>query len=175
MKRSHHRRTRSTEQAELDITAFMNLMVVLVPILLISAVFSKMTIIELALPDGRGGSHAPAPERGLEVAIHRDAIEVRYGRDGLHERIPRTTRDVRATSGRDTKQEADLKLLRATLKQVKARHPDLLTATVRSEPDTPYDTLVRVIDTVRTFPARRNGRSLAAELFPDIVIADAKP
>ncbi|NIO40724.1 MAG: biopolymer transporter ExbD, partial [Burkholderiales bacterium] len=36
--------------AELDITAFMNLMVVLVPFLLITAVFSRMTVLDLTLP-----------------------------------------------------------------------------------------------------------------------------
>ena len=53
MRRARYRRPRAKEQAELNITAFMNLMVVLVPILLISAVFSRMAIIELSLPDGR--------------------------------------------------------------------------------------------------------------------------
>lgn len=174
MRQSRHRRPRPREQGELNITAFMNLMVVLVPILLISAVFSRMAIIELALPDGRGGAHTP-PARGLEVAIHRDVIEVRYGRDGLRERIPRTTGNIQAASGTGAKHEADLQRLRATLKRVKARHPSLVSATVRSEPDIPYDTVVRVIDTVRTFPTRQNGRLLTAELFPDIAIGDAKP
>ena len=36
--------------AELNITAFMNLMVVLVPFLLISAVFTQITILDLKLP-----------------------------------------------------------------------------------------------------------------------------
>jgi len=168
MRRARYRRPRAKEQAELNITAFMNLMVVLVPILLISAVFSRMAIIELSLPDGRASAHHAPPEAGLEVAIHRDTIEVRYARDGLHERIARPANDAGADH------EADLRRLRATLKQVKTRHPRLLTATVRSAPDVSYATLVRVIDTVRSFPARRNGRPVPAELFPDIAIGDAK-
>ena len=35
---------------ELNITAFMNLMVILVPFLLITAVFSRITVLELNLP-----------------------------------------------------------------------------------------------------------------------------
>lgn len=168
MRRARYRRPRAKEQAELNITAFMNLMVVLVPILLISAVFSRMAIIELSLPDGRAGAERTPPEAGLEVAIDRHVIEVRYALDGIRERIPR-----RASTG-DTDKESDLNRLRETLKQVKTRHPHLLTATVRSAPDVPYATLVRVIDTVRSFPVRRNGHPLAAELFPDIAIGDAK-
>ena len=44
-----HRHIKEAE--ELNITAFMNLMVVLVPFLLITAVFSRMTVLELNLPD----------------------------------------------------------------------------------------------------------------------------
>ena len=48
MRRSRHRRNK--EPAELQITAFMNLMVVLVPFLLITAVFSQMAVLDLNLP-----------------------------------------------------------------------------------------------------------------------------
>lgn len=44
------RRKRMQETVELNITAFMNLMVILVPFLLITAVFSRMTVLELNLP-----------------------------------------------------------------------------------------------------------------------------
>ena len=48
--RSKWRKRRHAETPEMDITAFMNLMVVLVPFLLITAVFSRLAIIELNLP-----------------------------------------------------------------------------------------------------------------------------
>ena len=41
---------RVQEVVELNITAFLNLMVILVPFLLVTAVFSRMTILELNLP-----------------------------------------------------------------------------------------------------------------------------
>ena len=50
MLRRHHYRRRSADTPELDMTTFLNLMVVLVPFLLIGAVFSRMTIVELDLP-----------------------------------------------------------------------------------------------------------------------------
>jgi len=49
MFRKRHRRTKQVH-AELNITAFMNLMVVLIPFLLITAVFSQVTILKLNLP-----------------------------------------------------------------------------------------------------------------------------
>lgn len=36
--------------AELDITSFLNLMIVLVPVLLMMMVFSRITVVELKLP-----------------------------------------------------------------------------------------------------------------------------
>ena len=48
MPRRTHRRKHPA--AELNITAFMNLMVVLVPFLLMTAVFSHITILDLNLP-----------------------------------------------------------------------------------------------------------------------------
>ena len=50
MLRSIARRHRRKETAEMNITAFMNLMVILVPFLLITAVFSRLTILQLNLP-----------------------------------------------------------------------------------------------------------------------------
>ncbi len=56
MYRRRHSRRRSAEAAELDMTTFLNLMVVLVPFLLIGAVFSRITIIELNLPSANGSA-----------------------------------------------------------------------------------------------------------------------
>ncbi|HSN50904.1 MAG TPA: biopolymer transporter ExbD, partial [Woeseiaceae bacterium] len=50
MIRSRKSGRRNVETAELNITAFMNLMVILVPFLLITAVFSRLAVLELNLP-----------------------------------------------------------------------------------------------------------------------------
>jgi biopolymer transport protein ExbD len=44
------RRKYIQETVELNITAFLNLMVILVPFLLVTAVFSRITVLELNLP-----------------------------------------------------------------------------------------------------------------------------
>lgn len=48
----HARRKKSMVSAEMDLKPFMNLMVVLIPMLLLSAEFAKVAIIDIALPDG---------------------------------------------------------------------------------------------------------------------------
>ena len=45
-------RRRKYTEAELDITAFMILMIVLVPVLLLGLVFSQVTAIDVNLPEG---------------------------------------------------------------------------------------------------------------------------
>ena len=59
--RSRWRKRRQHEPAELNITSFMNLMVILVPFLLITAVFSRMAILELNLPRLSQWSRRPSP------------------------------------------------------------------------------------------------------------------
>ena len=49
------------ETPELNITSFLNLMVVLIPFLLISAVFSRITIMELSVPTSAGGAISKKP------------------------------------------------------------------------------------------------------------------
>jgi len=44
------------EAAELDVTAFINLIVVLVPFLLSTAVFTRLSVIDLSLPAQASGA-----------------------------------------------------------------------------------------------------------------------
>lgn len=158
--RSRFRRHR-TESQELNITAFMNLMVILVPFLLITAVFSRMTILELNLPAASAGGPEKAKDLQLEVVIRAGSVEVGDRVGGLFDRIERTAAGY------------DLKRLSMVLQRVKERFPDKTNATILSEPDTPYDTLVHVMDTVRVVEQVNAGSVTRYELFPDISIGDA--
>ena len=72
MRRRHRRLSVSPE---LDITAFLNLMIVLVPVLLLGMVFSQVRMIELNFP-GMDAGEAPAPEEfRLVVTLIPEGIE----------------------------------------------------------------------------------------------------
>ena len=60
---------RNVETAELNITAFMNLMVILVPFLLITAVFSRITILELNLPVANEQAQVEKERLELEIIV----------------------------------------------------------------------------------------------------------
>jgi biopolymer transport protein ExbD len=155
------RRRRLKEEQEMNITAFMNLMVVLVPFLLITAVFSRMSILELNLPSG--GPPPPEAQQTfeLEVVVHKDKIVVADRNSG-----PLGTYPVGPNG-------YDFAAVREKLKAIKAQFPDLVAATILLDPDTPYDIVVQAMDTVRTFPAQQGAQIVQAELFPEISVGDA--
>jgi len=148
---------------ELNITAFMNLMVILVPFLLITAVFSRITILELNLPTAANGEQAPDQEQAmdLEVIVRQSAIEVRDNQVGLLKTFH--TR----TDGLELQHLSDL------LQQIKARFPNKSDITMLLEAEIPYQRLVDVVDTLRVARIKRNGEHIQAELFPVISIRDA--
>jgi biopolymer transport protein ExbD len=148
--------------AELDVTAFINLIVVLVPFLLSTAVFTRLSVIDVALPARNSGvEQLKVDELKLEVVIRPDALEVGDKIGGLIARIPNTARGV------------DTGALAGVVEQLKAKFPQQANATVLALPDTSYDVLVQVMDALRERPAPASGKSPATPLFPAISIGDA--
>ena len=162
MKRRLHRSHRH-EPVDINITAFMNLMVILVPFLLITAVFSRITILDVNLPVANEKAQAEQDRLELEIIVRADGIEVGDRKGGLLKRIMATA------SGHDYQQLSDL------LQQIKARFPEKLDATLLLEADTPYDIVVQVMDSVRVARVMQQGALQSAELFPEISVGDAPP
>ena len=156
--RSRHRH----EPAELNITSFMNLMVILVPFLLITAVFSRMAILELNLPTSDSGEALEEPEFALEVIVRDTEIQVGDRNAGVFTIIPR-----------DKDGDDEYKVLTEKLKDVKANFPDQLGVTLLLEPQVDYEVVVKVMDAVRSYRIEEPGEFSRAELFPEISIGDA--
>ncbi|HMC14261.1 MAG TPA: biopolymer transporter ExbD [Albitalea sp.] len=151
------------EPAHLEITAFINLIVVLVPFLLSTAVFTRLAVIDLTLPAQNSGvEQLKADNLQLEVVIRGDALEVGDRIGGLIQRIPN-----------DAAKGLDVSALSALMVQLKTRFPDKIDATVLAEPNTSYDTLVHVMDAVRGTYTTQGPKVIRAELFPNISIGDA--
>jgi len=148
-------------EPELDITAFMNLMIVLVPVLLLSMVFAHTSILDLNFPAGPSELDLSDENLQLQVVIRSNALVVADSKGGLIKRIENKDEQY---------QFADLREL---LKQLKARLPDKKDISLLAEKDTSYQTLVTAMDTVRSYPAVVAVSLVDAELFPDISIGDA--
>lgn len=164
MARTHHYRRRRNEPAELDMTTFLNLMVVLVPFLLITAVFSRITIVELTLPSSQAAPAPAQPAFRVEVIVREAGLEITNGNN------------VIAAMPKSGDEEYDLAGLGEYLVALKRQYPDKEDASVLLEPDIAYDHLIQVMDVVRSVEVPPEGdeeQPLRVALFPDIAIGDA--
>ncbi|HEY0635333.1 MAG TPA: biopolymer transporter ExbD [Gammaproteobacteria bacterium] len=156
---------RHQETPELDITAFMNLMVALIPFLLLSAAFSQVAVLQLMMPAaGAAGAGGGNEELQLELVIEADGLALKNGagkgsvlaqlhkRDGKH----------------------DLATLTEELAKIKSRYPQRSDIILRARPDTNYATIIQLMDTVRARQLSEGMVTVEQELFPDIAIADAE-
>jgi biopolymer transport protein ExbD len=172
MRRHHHYKRRSAQPTELDMTTFLNLMVVLVPFLLITAVFSRITIVELTLPTGAGGTSVEEPTFRVEVIVREDGLEI--------SNVKSVIASIPKVDG-----EYDLEMLSEMMVTLKQDHPDSSNASVLLEPEIEYDHLIQVMDAVRSaiLPTDQLGQNVALaaydqdnvriSLFTDISIGDA--
>ena len=155
-------RRHNADTAELNITAFMNLMVILVPFLLITAVFSRLAILELNLP---GSSTEPVDPQEqtfqLEVIVRKDKIEIGDRNQGLLGVYPNSEAGY------------DYSALESKLAELKKRYPSKTDASILLESDIEYDTLVQVMDKVRVGVSVEEEAIVRTEMFPDISIGDA--
>ena len=156
-------RRHDRDTADLNITAFMNLMVILVPFLLITAVFSRLAVLELNLP---GSSTEPVEQQDqtfqLEVIVRQNKIEVGDRNQGLLGVYPNIDDGV-----------YDYEALSEKLSQLKDRYPTKTDAAILLEADIEYDTLVQVMDRVRVEEEIDDESLVRNDLFPDISIGDA--
>ena len=160
MARRKHRRP--IQQADLDITAFMNLMIVLVPVLLLSMVFSHTAVLDLNFP-ANDNSLVNLDEENLQLQliIRADSLAVGDTQNGLIRRIE------------NINGQYDFESLVSLLKQIKVRVPDKTEITLLLAENIDYQTLVTAMDKTRSYPAVVAANVVDAELFPDISIGDA--
>ncbi len=162
------RRVRAHREAvDLEVTPFISLLVVLVPFLLVSLVFSHITVLDLKLPDAAGASAGdPNQNQEVELVIRPDHLEIDYPRGTLVKTIPDQTPGLH-----------DFVLLSSTLQEVKRqlleKGIDKKSITLLSEQDTPYQVIVTTMDTVRTYKTVVATSLVNAELFPEISFGDA--
>ena len=163
MSRRRFRVGNHTSSVELDITAFMNLMVVLVPFLLMTAVFTNISILDLKLPTAEEMKVSSGGKQGfgLNVIINKNQLILANQNGGIIKKIPKS------------KSEHNFLLLNQTLRLVKAKYPDHTSIAILSEPETHYENLVQAMDAVREYSVLYEGEVVSAELFPDISIGDA--
>jgi biopolymer transport protein ExbD len=134
MRRKHSRRPR--KPVELLLVPMIDIFTVLVTFLLMTAVFSRITILELDLPSAASQPDS-APVFRLEVIVRKQGLELTNG-SALIARIP------------NVNGEYDLKSLSTLALSLKRDNPDASAASVLLEPEIEYDHLIAVMDAIRT-------------------------
>jgi biopolymer transport protein ExbD len=146
---------------------------VLVTFLLMTAVFSRITILELDLPSSASAGPS-APTFRLEVIVRKQGLELTNGRS-LIATIP------------NVNDAYDLPTLSKLAMSLKRDNPDANDASVLLEPSIEYDHLIQVMDAIRSAevpaadtvptgepePAVPQPEPIRVALFTDIAVGDA--
>jgi biopolymer transport protein ExbD len=144
---------------ELNLVPMIDIFTVLVTFLLMTAVFSRITIVELDLPSAASTTVA-TPQFRLEVIVREEGFELTNG-TSLIATIPKVDGAY------------DLKKLGELVLALKRDYPDADDASVLLQPEIEYDDLIQVMDVVRSTELPANSE-LLAELRP-AVPAPAEP
>jgi biopolymer transport protein ExbD len=159
---------RNAEEADVDVTSFINLVIVLVPVLLMGMVLSKITVLDLKLPDilTNPAASQDEPPAQLEVIVRRDYFDINYPAGIRLARIEKTV------SG-----QYDYPKLTLHLQEIKRQLAEKNIAKrdiyLLSEKTIDYQTLVQVMDVVRSYRAVLATSVVNAELFPEVSLGDA--
>jgi biopolymer transport protein ExbD len=179
-----HGRNAKKEDAELDITSFMNLMIVLVPVLLMMMVFSRITVVELQLPgiEALGADDEPAENESLEILVTDDALNIFFPQGYLVRSVPKVPKvyeegEAPASTGSEPELQHDYKGLQTQLKLVKqtllAQGMDKKDIVLMLPDETDYQTIISLIDATRSYKAVVATSVVDAELFPEVSLAEA--
>lgn len=172
MKRSKVRRqkARAGGQAEsLNLVSMIDMFTVLVFFLLITStqiLFTDTRTLGLSLPGSPTAASDAAPRQDIEIVVRAGSIDVGDSAGGVIDTMP----------------AQDLARLQAVLIELKRRAPEVRKVAVLAEENIPYQTLVSVLDRIRSYPVAqvqgasatsKAGAVVQAELFPEIALGDA--
>lgn len=152
---------------DIDVTPFMNLMVVLIPVLLLSMSFTQISVLELKLPELGGGAGISAdPQSSLEIEVSDVGYKVYYPDNHLLKSVPKV-------QGLEEK-EFDTEQLSQVLQAVKEKVPSKKDILVRSKPHVQYQDVVTAIDTVKAYQTVVAASVVNVELFPEVSLEEAR-
>jgi len=152
---------RMRKPSELQLISMIDIFTVLVTFLLMTAIFSRTVVLDLKLPSNNASFPELPKGLNLEVIVRSNLLQIADRGTGPLRTLPNTPKGY------------DLDGLTEYLKFVKSRYPDKTDATILLEPDTPYDTIIQVMDRTRILEVNAGLSTVQAELFPEVSIGDA--
>jgi biopolymer transport protein ExbD len=148
---------------EINITAFLNLMVVLIPFLLITATFSQITVLDLNMPGSGSTSPMQTPAVQLQMIVRHDQLEVGDASSNVFSILPKANKHY------------DFARAHEVLKKLKTEHSDVRALTLLLEDDIDYEVVIQAMDHSRYVNKEINGQLIKTTLFPRITLGKAPP
>ncbi|MCT7357784.1 MAG: biopolymer transporter ExbD [Thalassobium sp.] len=154
---------RMAEDTDIDITSFMNLMIVLVPVLLLSLTFTKVRVLDINLPELSGGqSAAELSQSQLDVMVDSEGFAVYFPTGKLLKKIPLK------------ENQYDYRELSQLMRDLKNQLSDKKDATIIAAKNVEYQTLISTMDTIKSYKTVLAASLVEVELFPEISLGDKK-
>ncbi len=153
MARRRLRRFREIVESDLEILPLMNLFVVLIPMLLLSAVFLELSVIHMAAPGG--DEQAEVEKESFDLAVHISETSWEIRARNIETRvISRTEAGMVEADGSDGMTSAidfatAVGRLHAALIEIAVDHPENKAVRIVSQPDTIYEDIIEVMDASR--------------------------
>ncbi len=158
-----------TDAPELDLTPFMNLVMVLIPGLLVQSEAVTFAVINVAAPTAGGRARAAQqepqdekPPLNLTVTVTKQGHYV-AGSGGVLENVKSDT-EAGPTVPLRGDGEHDYKRLQELIISIKDKRPDESKIIINLAPDVKYDVAIRTMDATRSTPDQ------SRVLFPDVAI-----
>jgi biopolymer transport protein ExbD len=158
------RHARRSAMQDIDITPFMNLMAVLTPFLLATAVFTRLAVLEIYLPPP-----SDVPQEDIQMPDTEELVLTISitDRGMIVANAENIVAFIQSTNG-----EQDFEALGRILLQLKARYPEEDSAIILSTAMIPYGMVVSAMDSTQTFLDRENG--VRRQLFPNVSLGEVR-
>jgi biopolymer transport protein ExbD len=152
-------------QTDIDLTPLMNVFIIVIPFLLLTAVFAKTAVIDIYLPaeaasDG-GVTQEPATAPKLLIV---KVMETGFVLDGIG-------KGVNVPKAGD---KYDFARLTKELALIKDRHPSHQEVIILLGPQVKYDLVVQAMDATRETTVDKSGKLARRVLFPLVSLGEVK-
>jgi biopolymer transport protein ExbD len=151
--------TRMRKPAELMLVPMIDIFTVLVTFLLMTAVFSRITILQLDLPSSNSAGAGTPPAFRLEVIVRHEGFELTNGTK-LIATVPKVAGKY------------DFDTLTQMAVSLKRDYPDANDASVLLERTVEYDYLIQTMDAIRSTEVT-GPNAAKLELFAHIAVGEA--
>lgn len=158
--RPSKRRRQSAAEGDLNLTPIMNIFIIIIPFLLLTAVFVKTAVIDIYLPQEAqgGGGGGSSEQRLLAIKVTKSGFEL----GGLGPGIKVPLKD----------DKYDFSGLTEELVRLKDRYPSQEEVILLFDQETAYDLVVKVMDAARETTVLKDEVRKRRLLFPAVSLGE---